>query len=213
MGRCEDGTTPLIRFYLSSMLTQAKTATDRLNGESDTEILFSQGSSQDFSAPPALMKPFERMLNKALKQTSEHITNSLTKEIREIGNRAAALELKMDEIENTAQDFMTESENIKEENSILQSRLEDYENRARRSNLRIRVIPESIITTIFSVTDLFQELQPAKPIERLEMERVHHALTSKKLDGPLVDIIAKFHYYHTKDQSLAAAQDKDTLTF
>lgn len=39
----------------------------------------------------------------------------------------------MDEIENSAQEYMAELENLKEENVTLQSRLEDYENRARRS--------------------------------------------------------------------------------
>lgn len=51
------------------------------------------------------------MLQKALKQTSEHITSSFTKEIREIGVRTAALEIRVDELEISAQNNMSEIEN------------------------------------------------------------------------------------------------------
>lgn len=60
---------------------------------------------------------------------------------------------------------------------------------------------------------LFQELQPAIPVERIEMDRVHRALSPHKADGPPRNIIAKFHYYRTKEQLLAAARGKDTDPF
>lgn len=47
---------------------------------------------------------------KHLKLTSEHITASLTKEMRELGNHTAALELRVDEIENSVQ---AEMENLR----------------------------------------------------------------------------------------------------
>ena len=97
--------------------------------------------------------------------------------------------------------------NLKEENVTLLTRLEDYENRDRRSNLRIRGIPKMVTDRQSTITALFQDLQPAIPIECLELDRVHWALTAKKADGPLCDIIAKFHYYRTKEQLLAAARD------
>lgn len=62
---------------------------------------------------------------------------------------------------------------------MLHTHLEDYENRARRSNLRIRVIPESVIDLEATMLALFQELQPDIPVERLEIDRVHRALTPK----------------------------------
>lgn len=45
------------------------------------------------------------------------------------------------------------------------------------------------------------------------MDRVHRALMAKKTDGPPCYINAKFHYYRTKEQLLAAARDKNTLKF
>lgn len=69
--------------------------------ETDTELPLSTNAAAEQSTHPALLKQIERMLHKASKQTSEHITNSLTKEIRELGTCTAAL------------DYMTELENIK----------------------------------------------------------------------------------------------------
>lgn len=181
--------------------------------ESDTEQILSQTSPQASSASPVILLQFEKMLHKALKQTSDQITKSLTKEIRELGNRTAALEIKMDEIEITTQENITELEQLKEENLILQTKLEDYENRARRSNLRIRGIPETVTDLQSTITALLQELKPDIPIERLELDRVHRALTAKKKDGPPRDIITKFHYYRTKEQILIAAREKKELNF
>lgn len=94
----------------------------------------------------------------------------------------------MEEINDITTAHADELEALKEENSILNLRLEDFENRARRSNLRILGIPENIIDLQSTITALFQELAPSIPIERLEMDRIHRSLTPKKEDGPPRDI-------------------------
>lgn len=76
----------------------------------------------------------------------------------------------------------------KDEYSTFQTRLEDFENKARRSNLHIRFIPEEIDDLQSTVTALFQELAPSIPIQHLEMDRIHRALTSHKEDGPPLEI-------------------------
>lgn len=101
-----------------------------------------------------------------------------------MGHHTAALELKVEEMENSAQDYMSEIDFLKEENFMLQNKLEDYENRAKRLNLRIRGIPESVINVQSTVTALCQELVPAIPVQQLEMDRVHQGLMPKKTDGP-----------------------------
>ena len=45
------------------------------------------------------------------------------------------------------------------------------------------------------------------------MDRIHRALGPHKADGPPPDIIAKFHFFRTKDQITAAARLKESLTF
>lgn len=63
------------------------------------------------------------------------------------------------------------------------------------------------------MTAQFQELQPSIPVEHLEVDRIHRALTILKAEGLPRDIVAKFHLYCTKEQLLAAAQGKESLTF
>ena len=159
------------------------------------------------------MKQIEFFLQKALKQTSDHITEKLTKEIRDLGQRTAELENRVHDIETNVMIHETELDTLKDENFSLQTRLEDFENRARRSNLRIRGIPESIIDLQSTITALFQELSPSIPIERLEMDRIHRALAPRKSEGPPRDIIAKFHFFHTKEQLMVAARNKESLIF
>lgn len=183
------------------------------NSDSESELTLPHTSFQEPVVPSNILKQFEKMLHKALRQTSEQITNNLTKEIRELGQRTASLELKVEDIESTTQDCVSELEILKEENITLQNRLEDYENRTRRSNIRLRGIPETVIDLQATVTALCQELLPGIPQERLEMDRVHRALKPKKVDGPPRDIIAKFHFYKTKEQLLNAAREMNNLVF
>ena len=118
----------------------------------------SQAAVQSAAVPSELLQQFERMLNKALKRTSDQITSNLTKEIRDLGSRTETLESKVEEIEIITQDCQSEIDTLKEENLTLQNKLEDYENRARRSNLRFRGIPESIIDLPGTPLAICQEL-------------------------------------------------------
>lgn len=116
------------------------------------------------------------MLTRALKQTSDHITDRLSHGIRELGQRITDLEQRTDEL-----DVLIQA--LREENLTLQSHLKDFENRDRRSNLRIRGIPEVITDVQSTVTALFQKLAPSIPIKCLEMDRVHGALAPRQSDN------------------------------
>ena len=177
-------------------------------GETDSEEEYSQATIQS-----GILKQFEKMLQKALKQTSDDITDKLTKEIREIGQRTAKFEVRVDELKTYTQQHMEELEYIKEEKLILQNRLENQENLDRCSTLRIRGIPEHVLDLQATMLALFQELLPGTPVERLEMDRVHRALAPHRSNGPARDIIVRFHYYRTKEQLLAAARGNSVLTF
>lgn len=150
------------------------------------------------------LKLMETMLHKALKTTSDQITNRLSWEIRELGQRTADLETRVDDIELTLQEQAQEQIALREENSMLLSRLEDAENRSCRSNLCLRGIPEMIDDLQSFTTALFQELSPSIPIERLEFDRIHRALTRRRV---------KLHFFHTKEQLLTAARNKNSLQF
>lgn len=154
------------------------------------------------------------MLQKALKQTSDYITESLTKDICKLGQCTSDLEIRVDDIKTNVLSHDNELETLREENLILQTRLEDFENRARRSKLHIRGIPETIVDLHCTMTALFQELLPSILVNRLEMDRIHRALTPRKPEGPPHDIIiTNFHFYRTKEQLMAAARGNNSLIF
>lgn len=79
--------------------------------------------------------------------------------------------------------------------------------------MHIGGIPESVIDLQAAMMAPFQELQPALPVERLEMDRVHRAPTPKKPEGPPRNIIAKFHFCQTKKQLLATVRNKRISNF
>lgn len=93
-----------------------------------------------------LLQRFDKILQKALKTTSKQITDHLTKEIRELGQRTSDLEQRMDEVDLSLVSHDKELNALKEDNLSLTAKLEDMENRSRRSNLRFRGIPEHVLS-------------------------------------------------------------------
>lgn len=141
---------------------------------------------------------FKSMRQTELSAATTKLSTHLTKEIRELGSRTNDLEGKMDPaitvIENHEQDLS----NLKKELTSTLLRLENFENRAHRGNLRLWGIPEIITDLTSTATTPFQELVPAIPIDHLEFDRIHQALGPKRQEGPPKDIIIKFTYYRTK---------------
>lgn len=119
----------------------------------------------------------------------------------------------MDELDGITTNHNDELEALREENSSLYILLEDFENTARGSNLRVCGIPENIEDLQSTITVLFQELAPYIPIERLEMDMIHRTLATRKEDGPPRDIVIKLHYFRTKEQLMEAAREKNSLIF
>lgn len=130
-----------------------------------------------------MLKKFERMLQCALKQTSDQMTECLSREIRELGKRTSDLEHRVDDLETLFSNHEDELEALWEENECLQAQMEKYENRARHSNIRIRGIPETVLVLQSTVIALFKELSPFIP---LEMDQVNRAPAPHKPDGPHV---------------------------
>lgn len=71
------------------------------------------------------------MLQRALKQTSDQITNLLSREIRELDQHTSDLKQRVDNLKTLFSNHTDELEALREENQSLQAQLEDYENRAR----------------------------------------------------------------------------------
>lgn len=71
-----------------------------------------QSIVQTNAASPALLTyltQIDKILYKALKQTSENITGCLTRKIQNLSHHTAELEMRFDELEKHTQDYMAEN--------------------------------------------------------------------------------------------------------
>lgn len=84
--------------------------------------------------------------------------------------RALALENRMDDATALLEGHEQEIDAIRAEIDALIDKQEDFENRSRHCNLRIRGLPEAVADLTGSITALFQELAPdiRYPIDRRE---------------------------------------------
>lgn len=94
------------------------------------------------------------------------------------------LEQRTEELDLITGNHSEELETLCEEETLTLHNREDFENRAKRSNIRIRGILESIVDLQPTVMALFQELASSIPIERLKMDRIHRCLAPQPDDGP-----------------------------
>lgn len=72
---------------------------------------------------------------------------------------------------------------------------------------RIRGIPETVTDVLVPSLAIFQELEPDILVERLEIERAHHALTKRREPGPPRDNVVKLLDYRSKEQLLGDRQN------
>lgn len=83
--------------------------------EKDWDTVCREESSQREHISPARLNQIGKMFQKALKHTSKHITNNLTKEVREVGHRLSELETRVDDMKNYTLNYTVEIENLKDE--------------------------------------------------------------------------------------------------
>lgn len=105
---------------------------------------------------------------------------------------------------NTLVDAHTEQ---KEEIVWLKGKIADLEDRSRRNNIKIRSIPESISAPqlqLYAQT-LFSSLAPELSALQLPIDRIHRVPKPSFLPSETPrDVLLRVHYYHVKEQLLAA---------
>ncbi|XP_073500594.1 uncharacterized protein [Phyllobates terribilis] len=98
----------------------------------------------------------------------------------------------------------------------LQSHLDDLENRGRRNNLRIRGLPELVVTADLPSTlnHIFNKILGAPPSSVIELDRAHRALRPMDLDpNKPRDVICRVHYYKAKEEILLKSRDSSATMY
>ncbi|OCT70877.1 hypothetical protein XELAEV_18037802mg [Xenopus laevis] len=119
---------------------------------------------------------------------SAYITAQLTREIRELGHRTDQVESKLDEVVVQVNAHEASIVRLSAQHDDLLERLEDYENRSRRNNIRIRGLSEDVKDLHTAIPALLATLVPELPKDRLELDRVHRALGPRRDSGIPRDI-------------------------
>ncbi|CAH2283767.1 Hypothetical predicted protein [Pelobates cultripes] len=102
-------------------------------------------------------------------------------------------------------------------NMLLQLRrqTEDLDNRGRRSNIRIRNLPEAAgeEDVQATLTALFREILGPDSPPRIDLDRAHRALRPRNADNTPRDVICCLHEYRVKEMIMNKARLKPTWRF
>ncbi|XP_053556210.1 probable ATP-dependent RNA helicase DDX60 [Bombina bombina] len=142
--------------------------------------------------------------------------NDIKQEIKDLGSRVETLEENRD---NLVEDVEMTVQQVSEQQQVvtdLLDKIEDMENRSRRSNIRLKGIPESITAAELPsyLHQLFCAITGVDQSTEIEIERAHRALRPKpKADNPPRDVIVAFLRFPEKDKILKEAAKQPTFKF
>lgn len=92
----------------------------------------------------AILQKFRSIVRDEINAASRKLSAELVRGLKELGHHTNQLEQRMDVTTTVLEGHEDEVERLNAELVSLQDKLEDSENRARRDNLRIRGLPETI---------------------------------------------------------------------
>lgn len=154
---------------------------------------------------------YDRLASK-FQQELQKTENSLSQEISALGSRTDKLETKHDELTLAYNELSREHEALSSSFSLLQSQVEDLDNRNRRNNLRLRGIPESYTDLIPTANRIFKSLLPEQDDFAFICDRIHRALRPKPpADKPPRDIVLCMKDFLIKEEILRAARNTPNI--
>lgn len=100
-----------------------------------------------------------------------------------LGSRIETIETKMDATVVRANQNTNRIQDLHNQLKVAMAKIDDLENRSRRYNFRIRVLPETITDIPEAVSSLIKELNLDIFSYRLELDQAHRALGPPCSDG------------------------------
>uniref|UniRef100_A0A8C5M2A8 Uncharacterized protein n=1 Tax=Leptobrachium leishanense TaxID=445787 RepID=A0A8C5M2A8_9ANUR len=153
-------------------------------------------------------------LRTTIQEDFRAITANLHQEIRDLGERADALETKTDELCLAHNDLVDAYKELKSTHESLLLKVTDLEDRSRRNNIRVRGIPETIKPgdlTAYMRT-LMRTLLPGKLDTELQLDRIHRIPKPRHLDQTVPrDVLMRVHFFRIKESLLSAMRTATTL--
>lgn len=101
-----------------------------------------------------------------------------------------------------------------EEMEIIRGKIADMEDRSRRNNMKIRGSPESVRQGDLRTyaTSLIAEILPDLTALDITIDRIDHLPKPSYLPEQTPrDVILCLHFYHTKEQKMAAMRTKERI--
>lgn len=156
---------------------------------------------------------FDKLVNK-IESEVHKATTGLSQEIANIGNRTDILETKHDELSLAHNDLRKDYESLADSFAFMQAQVEDLDNRNRRHNIRLRGVPETVTDLMQTVSKIFHNLLPDKPMSAFKCDRIHRALRPKPTpDKPPRDIIMCMKDFLTKEEIMHASRTTPNIAF
>lgn len=184
-------------------------------GGSDIADLIEEGDIKKHIWSLPTREDLERFTARVEKAFTEDIAQ-LKEDTTHLGNRVETIEQRLDEALPTMSALQLRCAAQDQKLDLLLSQLDNFENRSRRANIRIRGMPEATAPRdiIPSLQGIFREILDLPDTEPIEIDRAHRALRppSQDADNPR-DIICKLHKYTLKERIMQKMRNRPYFDF
>lgn len=154
---------------------------------------------------------FDKLVDKIEREVHKS-TTALSQEIACIGNRTDLLKTKHDELSLAHTDFRKDYETLADSFAFMQAQVKDLDNRNRPQNIRVCGVPETVTDLMPTVSRIFYNLLPDKPLSAFTCDRIHRALRPKLTpDKPPRDIIMCIKDFLVKEKIMRASRNTPNI--
>ncbi|CAH2249373.1 Hypothetical predicted protein [Pelobates cultripes] len=187
-------------------------AQDGADSEYDTERDYTVSRQEDCPLTQSLL---QSMLDAAVTKMQTTVTealNDMRKGLKELEVRTSHLEGNVESLTGAHNETDIRLTKIEDQLYRQETKLADAEDRSRRSNVRLRGVPEDIAPqnlTAYAV-EFFQTLLPDIPAEMFLLDRIHRLPKPQHLP-PTTPRDVLMRLYHIKDQILRTHHTKKDL--
>ncbi|CAH2311889.1 Hypothetical predicted protein, partial [Pelobates cultripes] len=132
-------------------------------------------------------------------------------DVRDLSTRTTSLEQQQEELASTQMDMSGHLRALQNQMEQMEARVADQEDRARRNNLRLRGVPETILPDDLPayVHGLLNAYAPDVRTDMLLVNRAHRVSKPKHIpEATSRDDLMRIHYYHIKETILRKHRSK-----